>query len=253
MINLDRHILPGLLLLFLLRPACAAELQGTLHWSGKSQLGFVVPGKVALVKAQPGVRVKKGQLLVQLEQRPFKLEVKKFKAGTETIEPLLFDAKVELDQARELYDRTVLSQIELQKVEARYRGLQAQSRVAQMDYELAKWRQDESSLMAPFDAVVIENHFSPGQVVAEENKGNLAVSLAPAEVMAVSVQAAAGDLQALQPGQAVKVVIDSEQLPGVVQQLDLRGNDKGLYPCVIEFTYTTGKIYYAGQTVKVVF
>lgn len=252
MMNLDKNILLVAVLLFV-QPLCAAELQGTLGWSGISTMGFAVPGTVESVEVQPGVRVSKGQLLVRLEQRPFTLEVQKYKAATETIEPLLFDAKVELTQAEELYERTVLSQIELQKVDARYRGLQAQSRVAQMDYQLAKWRQDKSSLRAPFDGIVIENGFTPGQVVAEENRGELALSLAPVDLMSVDIEAAAEQLSALALDQEVEVVIGTEQFPGKVQQLHMRANDRGLYRCVIEFKYPAGKTYYAGQTVKVVY
>lgn len=250
MMNLDKNILLIAALLFA-QPLYAAELQGVLGWSGIATMGFAVPGTVDSVEVQPGARVSKGQLLVRLEQRPFLLEAQKYRAATETIEPLLFDAKVELTQAEELYDRTVLSQIELQKVDARYRGLQAQSRVAQKDYELAKWRQEKSSLQAPFDAVVIESHFTQGQVITEENRGDLALLLVPADIMGVNIVATAEELSRLAIGQQVQVIIGSEQLAGKVQQLHMAANDKGQYRCVIEFKYPAGKTYYAGQTVKV--
>ena len=165
----------------------AGELQGVLGWSDIAKLGFVVTGSVDAVNVQSGARVTRGQMLVQLEQRPFILHMKKYKASIETIEPLLFDSQIELSQAEELYDRTVLSQVELQKIEARHRGLQAQSRVAQMDYELAKWRLEKSGIKAPFDGLVINNQFISGQVIGEENKVEVALLIAPAGVMSVTV------------------------------------------------------------------
>lgn len=231
----------------------AAELQGILSWPRPASMGFVVDGAVAVSEVQPGTRVNKGQLLVQLEQQAFELELKKYRAATETIEPLLFDSSVELNQAQELYDRTVLSQVELQKVEARHRGLQAQSRVADMDYQLSQWRLKKSSLRAPFDAMVIDNQFAMGQVITEYNRGQLAVRLAPVGVMGVSLLVDARTLSELELGQSVQVVVGDETFQGSVRQLDLQGNDQGQYGSVIEFKYQQDKAYYAGQSAKVIY
>ena len=231
----------------------AAELQGTVGWARISPLGFTVTGVVDLVAVQPGAKVSKGQLLVQLEQRPFTIDVKKYRANTETIEPLLFDSKIELSQAEELYDRTVLSQVELQKIEARHRGLEAQSRVAQMEFELAKWRLEKSSLLAPFDGIVVSNAFSSGQIVSEENKADISLLLASSSFMSLTVAVSAEELAALPINHSVKIQLGSDSMPGVVRQHDMQANDKGLLRCVIEFENPQGRTYYAGQTAKVIY
>jgi multidrug efflux system membrane fusion protein len=250
MMNLNKTILLVGMAVFM-QLAAAQELQGVVAWPVISKPGFAVSGVVDKVKVQAGAQVKKGDTLVQLEQRPFLLDVKKYKAGTETIEPLLFDARVELNQAEELYDRTVLSQIELQKIEARHRGLEAQARVAQAEYEMALWRQEKSSLAAPFDAVVVSNDFISGQVLSEENRAHVSLQLAPTGMMAVIVLIEAQQLPRLQLNQPVQVIIGADKMPGMLRSIDVRAGNQTLSSAVIDFKYPSGKRYHVGQNAKI--
>ena len=60
-------------------------------------------------------------------------------------------------------------------------------------------------------------------------------------------------LSALPLGHEVKVIIGSDEWPGVVRSRDLHSDEKGQYRSVIEFKYPQDKAYYSGQNAKVVY
>lgn len=251
MMNLEKYIFIPVFMLFA-HAGLAVELDGTLVWPRAANLGFVVTGAVNKVEARVGAHVNRGDVLVQLVQKPFILDINRARANMESIEPLLFDARIELDQAQELYDRTVLSQIELQRVEARHQGLQAKSRVAEAEHKIANWRRDKARLQAPFEGVVIHNDFIRGQVISDYNKGDLSLQLAPVGVMSVEVSLSAQQRASLSVDDSVQVVIDGEQLAGMVRHPGMRPDEQGRYRSVIEFKYPKDKRYYAGQRAKVI-
>lgn len=238
----------GLLLSF---SAVAEKFDGTLDWAMGSAHSFMVTGEVDQVNVRPGERISKGARMVQLYQRPFQLAVKKYKAGTETIEPLLFDAKIDLSQAEELYDRTVLSQIELQKVEAKYRGLDAQSRMQQADYELARMKLEKSTLVAPYDALVVDNQFVIGQMISEENQSAVAVILARTGYMAVNFEVTPQQVAVVKPGAAITVEVGSSRFNGTVTQVKLLARTTGGYQVRAEFSHAADQHFYPGQTATV--
>ena len=128
-------------------------------------LGVLVSGEVAEVLARRGVAVRKGQLLVRLEEAPFRARLGAAEARLRAEEAALRQADRELERARELYERTLLSDYELQEAEvaqlqARARRAGAWSRLVEARTDLARAR-----LRAPFDGRVGRVFAYPGMVV----------------------------------------------------------------------------------------
>ncbi|MGD8926538.1 MAG: biotin/lipoyl-binding protein, partial [Thioalkalispiraceae bacterium] len=92
----------------------AQEYDATLHWYQKTELGTVVSGIVKNVYVNVGDIVKKGDKLLQLDDSVSKAHVVEYRAKLQSAEEELKEAERERDRALELYDRTVLSQHELQ-------------------------------------------------------------------------------------------------------------------------------------------
>ncbi len=229
----------------------AEQLDATLGWAEGARYNFMVTGEVDQVLAASGARVEKGKPLVRLYQRPFQLQVKQAKAEMETIEPLLFDAKIDLSQAEELYDRTVLSQIELQKIEAKYRGLEAQNRKNQAAYDLARMKQQKSTLVAPFDALVIDNQFIKGQMISRENQSAVSIVLAPAGRMAARFSISARQRAQLRVGQTLQVEVDGSNYAATLGQIRPAPDSDSTYLAEAVFSHSAEQILYPGQAAKI--
>ncbi|HEX5636357.1 MAG TPA: hypothetical protein VFY78_04665, partial [Gammaproteobacteria bacterium] len=77
----------------------AAEVNATLDWANRQIAAFAVHGVVDKVQVVAGDRVKKDQVLAQLEQTIFLQSNRKYQAQVDGIKPRLFDSKQNYDQA----------------------------------------------------------------------------------------------------------------------------------------------------------
>lgn len=75
--------------------------------AAKIQIGALVSGQVEQVAVRVGQQVKPGQLLMQIDDRAYQAELAMQTAELKSLQLKLADAQIELDQATDLYDRTV--------------------------------------------------------------------------------------------------------------------------------------------------
>lgn len=231
----------------------AEEIQGTLIWGQRVILGFPVTGIITDLNVQAGSSVKQKQMLARLDNVPFDSRVKKMQSNIDKIEPMIFDAQQDFDQAQELYDRTVLSEVELQKTEVKLKGLKAEQAMAKADLELAQWQRKQSQLIAPFDAIVIHSNLSQGMVISEENQSELRIELAKAGLMQVQLKVTADTLATITMNQKAKVVIGGENYDASVKRMEPVPDASGMHNVQVEFSHPVNLSYIARQAAKVVF
>ncbi len=223
--------------LLLSTSAFASEIEATLHWAGEQYYSFAVNGRVDRVLVAPGTRLEQGELLATLDKRPFDYAVSKCRAAINKIEPAIFDAKLELDQAEELYDRTVLSEVELQKVEVIYKTLVAERAMAQAECELQQWQAEQAELKAREASYVLASNIYPGLVVSEENKSAAVIHLASATKASALVYLDTQSAMQYAVGQSVEVVMAGESQRGHVQSIAMQADEKGQHQLRVVFDY----------------
>lgn len=228
----------------------AAEYTAVLDWGDKTLMAFPVTGVVQSLHAQPGEAVKKGQLLARMDATPFIAKVKKYKANIARIKPLLADAHRELEQAQELFDQTVLSVVELQKIEGIYQRLQAEDQVARAELALAQWRVNKTQLNAPNDGRLVGSNLLPGMVISRENKAQVGLVLAASDTMQAIASVDAGQLAHLKVGQTVKVGVDDKLFSGQILAIVQTEDRSSSYQLMVKFN--SGQLYWAGQPAKVI-
>lgn len=241
---------PAYLMLLVLWSAAAqaAEFSATLDWGNRRHAAFTVAGVVDKVAVQAGEQVKPKQLLAQLEQQPFVLARNAAQARVDMLVPRMFDAKQDYDQAQELYQRTVLSQIELQKAETLYKGVQAEQVMARSEYELAQWQLGKASLIASCLCVVTEVKLLPGMVINSENQAIAMIALAEAGVM--DAEAVLDNSFTPRMQQNVQIVVGKQQYAGSVISLHVVS---GKRIARVQFRHNADGQLFAGQTAKVIF
>ena len=137
---------------------------------GCAELGVLVSGEVAEVLVKQGSAVHKGQLLLKLDETLFKARVSAAEARLQADEAQLRQADRELERARELYDRTLLSDYELQEAEVAQLEAKAQRSEAWSRLVAARRDLQRTRLQAPFAGRVCRILTWPGQAVQNSQR-----------------------------------------------------------------------------------
>jgi multidrug efflux system membrane fusion protein len=216
-----------------LAPVSAGELQAALQWGQRAELGTLVSGVVQEVAVQPGQQVAKGDLLLRLDARGFKADVDSARAAVTQARVHFQEAEREHERALELYDRTVLSEHERQLAEIAYEDARARLQAARAHLVRAELDLERSSLVAPYDAVVLQVRVGPGQVIVSDLQSEPLVVVAERGRLVARGAVPTDELAALQPGTTVEVTVRGERYRGTVSFLGLepeRADPEPLYP-----------------------
>lgn len=189
----------------------AAELNGELDWANRVSLSMPVDGLVTQVKTRPGESVEAGAVLVLLDTRVAQAHVAQARAAVRRSELLRAEAQREWDRAKELYDRTVLSQHELQVAEIAFANADAEYRAAQSARVASEVALEIHTVKAPFAARVLEVHVAPGQAVVGTQQVQPLVTLADLGKLRARAAVDAAQATNFAPDAAVKVRVGEQQ------------------------------------------
>jgi RND family efflux transporter MFP subunit len=110
----------------------------------KADISFRVDGKINKILVKEGDKVKKGQLLAELDPTDFKIKLKDRQASYDT-------AKANFDRAKELVAKGAISRVEHDDIRAKYHTASANLDTAKQDLIYTK-------LKANFDGVIAKRH-----------------------------------------------------------------------------------------------
>jgi len=133
------------------------------------QIGALVAGQIVKVFVKPGQKVKKGQALMTIDDRGYQAKLRGLQAVAEAKHLALMDAKINLDQALDLYDRTVSAKRSLDAVQLAYNLAKQADIKAQADVAaLQAWR-PYFHIKAPVSGQVGKIQAPEGTTVYKEN------------------------------------------------------------------------------------
>ena len=234
-----------LALLVAITPAVwAAEINAVLEWSDLRKLGTTVSGKVSKVMVRPGMKVKKADVLLVLDQRTFNVRVQQTRAAMDHARLLMEEAQREQDRAIELYDRTVLSDYDRQQADIGLASAKAVFTKAKADHEQAQLDKEYSQLNAPYDAVVLNVYVAPGEVVVNETESRVMLEIARADEMLVTATLDGNQIASLGIGQKIDAAFRGEWTQGEIHSLSM--SDKG-YKLAVRVSVQTSDNARAGE------
>ena len=208
-------------LLFLISlPVAALDLEARLSWVSQQEMGTLVSGMVSQVDVQPGQKVKKGEVLVRLDDREFRARLNSARASYAKAQALFEEAKREEERSQELYDRTLLSDHELQM--AQIDRIKAESLLEQTksDKLLAEIDLERTVIKAPFDAMVESVLVAPGQVVLNKLQIQPMVILVSSSEMGARASLKGKQLGGLAPGKKVSVAVAGDWMEGEISSIE---------------------------------
>jgi RND family efflux transporter MFP subunit len=217
---------PALLLGLACTPLWAADFAVVLDWSQRVDLAAPVAGVVESVHVQPGQRVARNELLVTLNPRIYEANVMEAKADIERLSHEDADARRDLERAQELYARTVSSTTELDLAKLRQARAAAMLAGAQARLERTRRQLEESSVRAPFDALVLSRQAEPGMVSSLCQPSSL-LSVARADEILARAEIAVSAAQGMKLGSPATVHVAGQSHAGSLRAI--RPTPEGRY------------------------
>lgn len=212
---------------FFSQTVCAADAPAVLQWSHRVELSAPVSGVVHAVNVDVGDLVKKGQVLLTLDGAIYQSKVAEIQASITRLEAEAAEAKRDLLRVQELYARTVVATADLDQ--AKLRNTRAETMLAEARANLRQNQKilDDTTMRAPFDAVVVVRQVEPGMSVAAGLQPQILLILAKSGEMLARLYLPATQLDKLKVGQAVSVATSGQSYAGKIKALGLEPSKQG--------------------------
>jgi len=230
--------------------ALAAEYDAVLDWNRKAKLSTPVTGVVEKVNVRPGDSVAAGSVLLQLENGVIRANVEKAKADVQHFERLHKEAERELERNKELYDRTVLSDHELELAHIAFTKATAELKNAEAQLAKAEFDLRHSEITAPFNGVIISRNVNEGETIVSSDTPPVLIEVAEADVMIAAFQVSGGQLGGFKMGQKATVVVGGSQYDGEVSAVGFEPVSSNKYLINVRLE-TKGRLLRAGRSAKV--
>jgi RND family efflux transporter MFP subunit len=146
---------------------------GTVYANSTAKLSFRVSGPLETVKKDSGDRVKKGELLMQIDTRDFKDQIVVLEAQLAGSKAQKQRAEKDFARAQTLFDQQVSASADFDLAQSAFDMSEAGVQALEAQLRIARHRLEDCYLKAPFDGIVItrevENYemIQAGHVVVE--------------------------------------------------------------------------------------
>ncbi|MEO8333103.1 MAG: efflux RND transporter periplasmic adaptor subunit [Gallionella sp.] len=230
----------------------AAGIQATLQWSQRVELSTPVSGIVQAVNVEVGDLVKKGQVLLSLDNTSYQARVAESQSEISRLSAEAQEDKRDLSRVLELHERTVASTTELDQ--AKLRLVRSQSNLYEARARLRQNQKslDDASIRAPFDAVVILRQAEPGLGVSAGLQPQMLLTLARSGEMIARMHLSSPQMDNLKTGQTVTVMVAGKKHTGRIKSLGLEPikiNEGSVYP--VDVVFPSKESFRAGTTALV--
>ena len=156
---------------YIIVPTNMSELinqSGTLRPDEEVDLSFETSGKIVAINFTEGTRVKKGDLLSKINDKPLQAQLEKLEAQLKMSEAKEF-------RQRSLLDKDAISQESYDQVQTDVQSLKA-------DINLVKARISETELRAPFDGIIGLRYLSEGSYTTSSTKIAKLIKISPIKI-----------------------------------------------------------------------
>lgn len=204
--------------------AHGAEISAKVDWSRKVEMRFPISGVVTKVNTDIGRQVKQGEVLTSLDARSLNAEVSKQRAVLMARTSEFDETQRELKRAQKLYDRTMLSDHDLQVAKNKLVTDKANKISAQANLVQAKVTLEHSELRAPFNAIVLQKNIEVGQSIVIGENQPFVLLLAASETRLATANIAEKNVDQYQIGNKVNVNYNDKLFPGVIIAMNYAAN-----------------------------
>ncbi len=164
-----------------------------------------IPGTAKTVNVRDNQKVKKNELLLEIDPADYKLQVNEAQANLDIRKSLLDQALRNKDRAESLSKRQAISQARYEDILTAYKVAQAQVGAAEAQLKIARLNLGYTKIYAPADGYVAEKSVEAGNQVMP---GQALMAVVSSDMWIVANYKET-KLKNVQPGQKVKIQIDA--------------------------------------------
>ena len=145
--------------------ASADQVAGTVDFRYRIPINALSKGTVAAVNVNVADSVETGTVLIEFNPTRQAAKVRARQSQVDRIQIALDSASAKFERQQELFDRGSLSLLAYEESEIEVRTVRAQLVEAQAKLDAAKIRLQDTRLISPIDAIVLEKNVHPGMNV----------------------------------------------------------------------------------------
>ncbi len=222
---------------------------GTLSAVTTVQIGSQVSGVIARLYADFNSRVKKGQLLAELDPTPIQAQVEQRRADLTKAQVEAASARITYERQRRLVASGLSAQAELDSARAQYEGAQAQVKQSAAALRQAETNFRYTKIISPIDGIVVDRQYDVGQTVAASFQAPTLFSIAQ-DLTKMQVQADVdqSDIGRVKVGQIARFSVDAypeEEFRGRISQMRYNAQvnqNVVTYPVILEVSNPEGRL-----------
>ena len=214
---------------------------GTLSAVTTVQVGSQVSGVISRLYADFNSKVKKGQLLAELDPTPFQAQVEQRRADLTKARIDAGNARINYERQSRLAKAGLAAQADVDTTRAQYEGANAQVQQAAAALSQADTNLRYTKILSPIDGTVVDREYDVGQTVAASFQAPTLFQIAQ-DLTKMQVQADVdqSDIGRIQTGQLARFTVDSypdQEFRGRISQIRLNATvsqNVVTYPVIIE-------------------
>lgn len=198
---------------------------GTVQAVTTVQVGSQVSGTISALYADFNDRVKKGQILAQLDPTFLKAQVDQAEADLEKSIASASLAKKQAEQAESLFVKNMVSESDRDVAETNYQLAKADVKSSQANIDRLKTNLEYATITSPIDGAVISRNVDVGQTVAASLQAPTLFTIAQdLTKMQVDASIDEADIGKIKDGEEVAFTVDAYpdlSFKGTVSQVRL--------------------------------
>ncbi len=169
-----------------------------------------VSGKIIGIYAEEGDSVKKGQLLVRLDQEKYRAQAERYKSSLKGAQADVKLNEMELQRSKELYEKNLLSRSELEAAIAKYERAISQLEQAKANLAEAEDALSKTVIRSPLNGVVIKKYKEVGEIaLGSQFQEDVILLVADLSQMEARVEVNENDIVNVTIGDTAEVEIDA--------------------------------------------
>lgn len=145
--------------------ALTYAVEGLVEAVRQSTVSAQIPGRIKEVLFDVGDAVKKGQVLVRIDEAEVGQALAESRAVLAQAEAGFANAKASYERTRQLFAKNFVSQAALDKAEAEFKAAQSQMEARRAGAGIAATTRSYATVVAPYSGVVAARHVELGEMV----------------------------------------------------------------------------------------
>jgi HlyD family secretion protein len=214
---------------------------GTLSAVTTVQVGSQVSGIIAKLYADFNSKVKKGDLLAELDPTPFQAQVEQQRAAVTKAVVDTRNAEITFNRQKRLLDEGLAAQSDFDAAKAAFDAANAQVDQAKASLSQSETNLKYTKISSPIDGIVVARQFDVGQTVAASFQAPTLFTIAQdLTKMQVSADVSESDIGQIKVAEPVRFTVDAypeRDFRGTVSQIRLNATvnqNVVTYPVIVE-------------------